>query len=155
MEPVAQARHDTEVAAAASKRPEQITVPLTVHVQSVSPGGDELDREQVVDRQAVLSDEPADPSAQREPCDANRPGVAEPGCQSVTRGLDGVLPGGKAGLRPSALTNRVDVQATHVSQVEHEPAVAGAMTGETVGAASNRQLEVVPARERNGEGDIG
>jgi hypothetical protein len=154
VEPVAQPRQDTEVAAAASQRPEQIAVPLTVHVQGVSAGGDEFHREQVVDRESVLSNEPADPSAQREPGDTNRMGVAEPGCQPMTRGLHGVLPGGESGLRPGASANRVDVQPTHVAEVEHEPAVGGAMTGVTVGAASNRQFKVVLARERNRERDI-
>ena len=155
VQPEAEARHDAEVAAAAPERPEQVAVLLAVHVQRVSPGGDELDREQVVDREPVLADEPADSPAQREPGDADRPGVAEAGRQSVARGLGGVLPGGEAGLRPRGPLGRVDVQPAHGPEVEHEPAVGDAVARVAVAAAPDRQLQVVLAGERDGHRDVG
>jgi endonuclease YncB( thermonuclease family) len=50
-----------------------------VHVKELAVGGDDLGREQVVDGQAVVADQIADPASQGEAADADRPGVAEAG----------------------------------------------------------------------------
>ena len=70
VEPELEARHDAEVAAAAADRPEQVGLVLGVDAAQLAVGRDDLGREQVVDRQAVLAHEVADAAAGRDPADA-------------------------------------------------------------------------------------
>jgi hypothetical protein len=56
-----------------------------VDAQELAVGGDQLGGQQVIDGQAVLSDQVADAAAQGDPADADRAGVAEPGRQPVGR----------------------------------------------------------------------
>ena len=49
MQPVAQARDDPEVAAAATQRPEQLRLVLGVDAAQPAVGGDDLRREEAVD----------------------------------------------------------------------------------------------------------
>ena len=58
--------HDADVAAAAADRPEQVGVALLVDRQDAAVGGDDLGRDQVVDRHAVLAGQESDPAAGRE-----------------------------------------------------------------------------------------
>jgi hypothetical protein len=81
-----------EVAATTPDRPEQVGMVLGVHLQQLAVGGDQLGGQQVVDGQAVLSDQVADPAAQGDPADPHRAGVAEPGRQPIGRGGGAVLP---------------------------------------------------------------
>ena len=71
MEPELEARRDAEVAAPAADRPEESGSVLRVDAPRAPVGGDDLGGEQAVDRQSVLADEIADPSAEREPADAD------------------------------------------------------------------------------------
>ena len=87
MEPVLQTCHDPEVPAAAAERPEQIRVPLKTDLEAFSVRGYELGGEQIVDRQAVLADEPADASSEGQPGDPDRSGVTESGRETVPRRL--------------------------------------------------------------------
>ena len=52
---------DTEVAAAAPQRPEEIRVSLLVHVEKLAVGGHHLSREHVVDGEPVPAHEKAEP----------------------------------------------------------------------------------------------
>ena len=48
----------------------------------------------------------------------------------------------------------VDVQAAHVGEVEDDAAVDGAVAGQAVAAATDRELELVVAREQDGPRDV-
>ena len=61
---------DAEVPAAAAEAPEEIRVLVGARAHELAVGGDDVGREQVVDREAVLALQPADPAAEREPGDA-------------------------------------------------------------------------------------
>jgi hypothetical protein len=71
-------RHDAEVRAGAAHAPEELRLLLRARADDVAVCCDELDLEQVVDRQAVLAHEPADAGAERRP--------ATPVCETVPAG---------------------------------------------------------------------
>ena len=64
MEAVLQTGHDPEVPAAAAERPEQVSVSLLVNVERLAIRRHELDRQQVIDRQTMLADQPPDAAPQ-------------------------------------------------------------------------------------------
>ena len=109
---------------------------------------------EIVDRQAVLADEVADATAEGDPADPDRAGVAEAGRQAV--GGDGgrVLGGGQTRSGPGGPAVDVDLERLQVAQVEDDPAVGRAVAGAAVAAAPDRQLETGLARERDHLGDI-
>ena len=72
VEPELERGDDAEVGACAAEPPEQVRVLVLGGAHDPAVRRDELDREQVVDRQAVLALEPAHAAAEREPGD---PGV--------------------------------------------------------------------------------
>jgi len=154
-QPELEARRHPEVAAAAAQRPEQVRVVLGVGTPHLAVGGHHLGGQQVVDRQAVLSDQVADATGQRDPADADRAGVAEPGRQAMHVGGGGVLAGGQARLRPGAARLGVDVERVHGREVEHDPPVEDAVPGETVAATADGQLQSGLARQRDDPGDVG
>ena len=93
VQPEPKARRDTEVAAPASDRPEEVRVRLVVHLQKLAVGGHKLGRQQVVDRETVLPDQEPDAAAEREPADSDRPRIAEAGREAVRACGDAVPPG--------------------------------------------------------------
>jgi hypothetical protein len=66
--------HDAEVSAATAHAPEKLWVLRLARLDELAIGGDQLDREELVDRQPMLSMKPADATAERQACDA---GVAD------------------------------------------------------------------------------
>ena len=60
-------RHDPEVAATAAYRPEQVGVLVLARPYELALGGDDVDGEQLVDREPVLARDPADPAAEGQP----------------------------------------------------------------------------------------
>jgi hypothetical protein len=147
-------RH-AEVAAAGTERPEQLRMGLVVGVQHLAVGGDQLGGQQVVDGQAVLADQVSDPAAKGEPADPNRAGVAEPSRQAVRGRGGGVLTAGQTGLGPGGAPLGIDVECLHVGAVEQDAAVAGAVAGEAVAAATDGQLQPRLAREFHDARDVG
>ena len=77
VQPELEPRHDAEVAAAATDRPEEVRLVLLVDDADGPVGGHDLGGQQAVDRQAVLPDQVADPAAGRDPADPDGAGIAE------------------------------------------------------------------------------
>ena len=150
-----EAGDDAEVAAAAADRPEQVGVLGLAGDHDAAVGGDDLDRHERVDRQAVLADEPADAAAEGQAGDADAARVAERGREAVLGRRGGVLAGAQAGLRPGEPTGGVDVEALHQAQVEDDAALGRAVAGQAVGAAADGQLEAGLAGEHDGPRDVG
>jgi hypothetical protein len=118
-------------------------------------GGDQLGGEQVVDGEAVLSDQVADAAAQGDAADPDRGGVAEPGRQPVGPRRGAVLAGGEAGLGPGGAPPRVDVEGVEVGQVQQDAAVGAAVADGAVAAAADRQLQAAVAGQVDDLGDPG
>ena len=77
VQPIVEARHDAEVAAAAADRPEQVGLVRLVDVEDAAVGSHDFGSEQMVDRQAVLAHEVAGAAAERETADPDGRRVAE------------------------------------------------------------------------------
>ena len=78
-------------------------------------------------------------------------GVARPCAAAAAR----VLAGGQAGLGPGESPLGVDVEALHALEVEDDAAVDGAVAGQAVAAAADRELQARVAGEDHGPGDVG
>ena len=61
---------DPEVAATAAQAPEELGLFGLAGLDEVALGGDQIDRDELVDRQPVLAMKPADTTAERQACDA-------------------------------------------------------------------------------------
>jgi len=155
VQPQLEPGRDAEVAAAAADRPEQVGMGVGVHPQLLAVGGHHLGGQQVVDGEAVLADQEADPTAQGDPADPHRAGVAEPGRQAMLAGGGGVVAGCQSGLGPGGACRDVDVQGPHVAEVEHDAAVADAVAGVAVAAAADGQLQPRLAGQRDHPRDVG
>ena len=117
-------------------------------------GGDDVDREQVVDRQAVLAAQMTDAAVERQTGDARgRDDPARHGEPEELRLPVAVAPG-RAALRPHRLRRRVDVDAAHLRQVDDEAAVVHRVAGDVVTAALDREEQVLLAGEVDGVDDV-
>jgi len=130
-------------------------VSLGVGSQQLAVGGDDLGGQQVVDGQAVLADQVADPTAQGEAADPDRAGVAEPGGQPIGPRPSRVVAGGQARLGPSGPLGGVDVQRPQLGEVEDDAAVGGAVAADAVAAAADGQLQPGLAGQGHDPGDLG
>ena len=140
VEPVLQARDDAEVATAAAQRPEQLRLGLRVDAAQPPVGGDDLRREQVVDRQPVLAHEEADAAGERDAADADGAGVAEARREPVLARCDGERAGGEARARPGRAPGGVQLERAQRREVDHDAAVADAVARGAVAAAADREL---------------
>ena len=149
MEAVLEGGDDTEVAAPAPQRPEQIVVLLLAGDDDLAVGGDHLGRLQVVARQPVLAGQVPDAAAQREAGDPRRADDAARRRQTIHVGrlvehLPRATPAGAR--RPGVL---VDGHRLQRAEIDDDAAVVGAETGRAVGATANAQVKTFSA----GEGD--
>jgi hypothetical protein len=97
-----------------------------VHTEELAVGGHHLGGQQVVDREAVLSDQVADADTKGEPADPDRAGVAEPGPKAVRARRGRVVTGGQAGLGPRGAAFGIDGKRPQVPEVQHDPPVRDA-----------------------------
>ena len=115
---------DPEVAAAAAQAPEEVGVLRLARLDELALGGDEVDGEQLVDRQPVLALQPADAAAERQAGDA---GVGDDPArrrEPERLGLAVELAPEHAGLRPRRARLRIDADALHRPEVDDDAAVA-------------------------------
>ena len=103
-------------------------------------GEHHLGRQQVVDRHPVLAHQPSDSPAERETRDPRtRDDTAR---RSEPEGGGTVeLTDGHTRLGPSRGSNRIDVDALHQREVDHQPALGDRLAGDAVTAATNRDLD--------------
>ena len=152
---VLEAGHDPEVAAAPANRPEQVRVRRLAHGEQAAVRRDQLDGDQVVDRQAVLAGQEADPAAERDPGDPDRRGVAERGRQAVGRRGAGVLAGREARLCPRTPAPGVQLEAAHLGEIDHDRAVRDGVAGRAVAPSTHGQPMSPLPREPDGAAHVG
>ena len=155
VKPVLERGHDPEVPAAAADSPEEVGVLIPARGEELALRRHQVDREEVVDRRAVLSHEPADAAAKGEARDA---GVGDDPAhrrQAVKLRLAVELAPEHAGLGPGGARRRVDPDPLHRRKVDHEAAVAERMTTDAVAAGAHRHKQVTLAREANRRDDVG
>src|SRR5439155_8491880 len=138
--------HDAEVAATATEGPEEILVLLLAGHHGPAVGGDDVDREQVVEREAEAAGEVADAAAERESGDAR--GRNDSAGRGQPEGIGGVIEVAPraAALGADRLRVRVDADALHRRHVDDDALVVGAEAGNAVAAATDGQVESVLAR---------
>ena len=143
-----------ETAAATAERPEEVGMVLRVRNDDASIGGDELDREEVVDGQPVRPAEEPGTTAEGDAADTDRAGVTEPDDEPVLArcGRDGACRGTPAD--PGDALVDVDVDAVEMAEVEDETVLDGAVGREAVAAAPDGELEPGRPGERNGGCDV-
>src|SRR5207248_1245049 len=140
MSPVLEGGDHAEVAAAAADCPEQVGALVLARGRHLCRRQHDLRGEQVVDCQAVLSHQPSDAAPEREAGDTGRRyhatgrGEAEHGGGAV------VLPPRDAALCSHGTVERVDMDALHPGQVDHEAALCHGATRHAVAATPHRDL---------------
>ena len=145
---------DAEVAAAAAQRPEQLGMLVGGRADLVAAGGDELDGEDVVAREAVLALEPAGAAAEREARHAGAGDAAADGREAV-RLRGGVELGPRqAGARPHDAALRIDADRAQAADVDDDSIVDEREPGDRVAAAAHGDAEVAQARVVERGGDV-
>ena len=133
--PVLEGGGHAEVAAAAAQGPEQVRVVFGAGHDDLAVGGDDLDRQQVVDGEAVLAHQPAFSAAQGQARDTGAGDHPAGGGQPMAGRRPVELFPGDPALRPYRPARRVDPDPFHRRQVDHQAAVGDGQAGHVVAAA--------------------
>ena len=155
MQAVLERRGDAEVAAAAAQRPEEVGIGVGGHVDDAAVGGHELDAEHVVGREPVLRHQPAEAAAERQARDAGRGDRAARDGEPVRCRLAVQLAPEHAALRAHRARSRIDPDALHRRQVDHQRVVGDRAAGDVVPASAYADVEAVCAREADRVDDVG
>jgi len=148
-------RDDSEVAARAAYGPEEVLVLGCARLSQLTVCGDDVDRAEAVDREPVLAAQVADPSVQGQAGDSGRRDDPAGHGESEELRLPIRLAPGRASLCPHRLRRRIDVDAAHLREIDHQAAVVDCVAGDVVAAALDRDEQVLLAREGDGVDDIG
>ncbi len=147
MGPEGEVDHDTEVPAATPDRPEQVRVVLLAGGDEFARRQHDLRRQKIVTGQTPLAVEPADAPAEGQTGDAGGRDHAARDSQAEDLRLPVDLSPGRAPLNAYCLVGRVDPDAVHVAEVEHQPPVDGAVTGDVMPTGSDgEQHPVLPSQ---------
>ena len=147
MEPELEGRRDPEVPAGAAHAPEQLRLLDLARPHEPAVGRDQLDRGEVVDRQAELPLQPAHAATQREPGDAGVAHDADRADEAVRLGGDVELAEERAAVRTGGSPVRVHDDSAHRGQVHDQAASAAGEPGQAVPAGPDGDLEVVVPAE--------
>ena len=147
-------RHHAEVAPRATHRPEQVLVLGRARPSQLPVGGDDVDRQQIVDREPILPPEMADAPVQGQSADARGGDHAARNRQAMKLRLPVAVAPGCAALCADDSGGRIDVHAAHLRQVDHQAVVVDGVTGDVVAAALDRQGELVLAGEVDRVDDV-
>ncbi len=147
VEPELEGGHDPEVPAAPADRPEQVVVFGRARDEEPPVGGHHVGRDQVVARQAEPARQVPDPAAEREAGDPGRRDdpAGRRQAERVRRGVE-ISPRGPT-LGPRRARRRVDANAPHSREIDHNAFVAGPEPRHAVPAAADGQVESALARE--------
>jgi hypothetical protein len=139
-------RHDTEVPAAATQCPEQIGILRLVGRDDASVRQDDVGGQQVVDRQPVFAGEVTDAAAERQAADAGR--RDEPARHRQPEGVRGMvdIAPWRAAFDAHGAFSGIDVDTSHLREVDDQAIVAGTEPCPVVSAAANRGQQIVGPR---------
>ena len=120
-----------------------------VHAQELAVCGHDVSGQQGVDREAVLAGEISDAAAQRDPADSDRAGIAEPDSQAMRPRSGCEFACGQTGLGPGRSPLGINVQRTHIAQVEHDASVSYTVADDTVTSTADGEFQSGIARQRD------
>ena len=147
-------RRDPEVRPRTAQAPEELRVLVLARPDEAAVRRHELDLEQVVDREAVRSLQPAHPAAEGQSGDAgvrdHADGADEPGGLRLLIELREERAAGDAG-RPLL---GIHLCASHPRQVDDDAVVARRQAGDAVAAAPDGDEEILLARVPKGRDDV-
>ena len=86
MHPEFETGYDTEISSTAADRPKQIRMVFSIDKQNLTVCGYYFSSQQVIDSQAVLTNQVANPSTQRNTANPNRSRIAKPGDKAMRCG---------------------------------------------------------------------
>ena len=146
---------DTEIAAAAFQRPQQVGIFIGRGMHQPAVGRDHVGGHEIVDRQAIAAPEPAHAARQRQAGDTGIGDDAARGSESEGLGLAiDVTPGGAA-LDPGPLALCVHPHRAHARKIYHHAAVADGVPGDIVAAAADGNRQFVCPGEIDCGHDVG
>ena len=143
MQPELERRHHTEVATATAQGPEQIGLGAGRDLMHGSVGRDDGGAEQVVDRHAKPTRQPAEATAERE---AGHPGGgvdAERRGQAMGLRLAVKIGEQRAGADACAALLSVDADRAHARQVDHQTALGHRVAGDMMAATTHAEQHSV------------
>lgn len=147
--------HHPEVAAAAAHGPEEVGVLVRAGGPQPAIGGDDVDRDEVVAAEAMLSAQMAVAAAQREARDPGGRDVAVRRGEAEDLRLAIDIAPGRATSDAHRARARIDANAAHRGQVDHQAAIADGAPGDVVPPAAHRDRQVMVAREIDRCDDVG
>ena len=154
VEPQLERRDDAEVAAAAAQRPQQVGVLAGARADPAAVGQHDLGRDEVVDGHPVAPALVRDAAAEREAGDARLRHDAA-GRREAERGGDAVDVGPRgAALHVHRAAGRVEPDAAHRGQVDHQAVVDERGARDVVAAAADGERQPVGRGEGDGGGDV-
>ena len=149
-----EARHDAEVAAAATHRPVQVGILFRARVAELAVRGHDVHRFHVVEREAEAPRDASEATAEREPAD---PGVghrARRRHEAVRHRLVIEIPQQAAALDVCPACSRIHPDAAQPRQVDLDAAVAGGLARETMAAALHGDEQLALARKGDRVPDV-
>ncbi len=155
MQPEEERRDDAEVAASTPDRPKEIRMLVGVGRDKAAIGQDDVHGQQVVDGQAIFARQVTQAATKGKAADAG--GGDEAARCRHSEGVGGVvdLAPGAAALDAHGPRFRIDANALHLREVDHQPGVAGAEAGAVVAAPADSEEQVVLAGEGDGGDHVG
>ena len=154
VQPELQCGDDAEVATAALARPEQVLVLGLVGADLVPVGGHQLDGQEVVAAESVLTFQPPGAAPEGQPGDTGRGDPAAGRRQSEL--LRGRVEPGPGAPAPDAGPSRsgVDLDGPHGPDVDDHPIVVGGLPGHRVPTRTHGDREVVARGTLEGLPDV-
>ena len=149
-----EARDDPEISAPAANAPVEVGILVGGRVQQAAVGGDDIDRAQVVDREAEAPRQPAESAAERQASDT---GMGDGPCrrhEAMRHRLVVDLAQQAAALDPGDARERIDANAAQAREVDLHASVARGLAAEAVAAAFHGDEQLALAREAHRVADV-
>jgi hypothetical protein len=139
--------NNAEISTSTSYRPEQVIVLRNARGQHSSIGHYYLRRQQIVDRHSVLTNQPADPTSERQATNTGLRHYAarHREAEDVRFSIE-VTKSGSA-LYSNSARPTIHENGSHAGQIDDQPVVAEPTTAYVVPAATNRRRQIVRASE--------
>ena len=147
--------HNPEVAPTAADTPEQIRVFGCIGRQHPAIGRHDVDREEVVDGQAVFAHQPADATTQCQTREARSSDGASRGRKSKFLCPGNEFKQPEPGLSARSTLNGVDRDAFHLREIDDDTAITDRVARRTMPATAYSNRKVLAAREFNCTHNIG
>ena len=154
MQAVLERCDDANIGAATAHCPEQIGILARVGGAQSPLGGHDVDREEVVAGEAVLTAQPAEATTEGEPGDARRRDSAHRRGEAERLAFTIELRKREARLGADRAACGIHAAAFHRREVDQESAVRDGLAGCVVATATRRDREPVRLRESNARDDV-